>query len=230
MRLHKTGHAIADTVSDLIGDLPDGEYNAAYGILRHSHFGLERRYFCFDKGYWGAGHYEGTYRLAPNGTQARYSPDGPSERHGQTLEPWRNQEGYTLICPPTPHVCEFFGIDYTSWLMNTIRQHENVKIRNKGGDEPVNWSQVSKLVTFNSTIGFEALRRGIEVISNPDHSTIGSYCASINKTVDYDRDVLLSFCQAHQFRLSDKEKICKLVNYYMSLSDTTQEKQSAQTY
>lgn len=236
MRLHKTGHAIADTVSDLIGELPDGDYNIAYGILRHNHFsGGCRKWFELDRGMWGAGHYNGLYRLSFRGTQPRYNLQWESSGkqqcdyipNAQLLEPWRKQDGPALICPPTQHVCEFFKIDYTAWLMNAIRQAGyNYIIRDKTATHAVNWPVISKVITFNSSIGIQALQRGIEVISSPDHSAIGSYTQYIgNNTFDYDRDVLLNFISAHQFKLHEKEKIECLINYYLSTSDGMLEKQ-----
>jgi len=217
MRLHKTGHAIADTVSDLIGDLPDGDYRAAYGILRHDQF-ENGKWFELDKGFWGGAHYAGNYRLSFVGTQPRYDPTGPREPHGLTLEPWRTQEGYTLICPPTDHVWRFFGINPDQWLWNACRQAgPNYSIRHKRNAPPVKWDEVSKVITFNSTIGVEALRRGIEVISDPVHSTIGSFTESVKTTCDYNRNILFMLMQAHQFKLGEKEKICRLIKHYMSL-------------
>lgn len=230
MRLHKTGHEIADTVSDLIGELPDDDYTIAYGILRHSVFNDNRRWFECDKGLYSAGHYTGNYRLSFRGTQPIYSGDNSlSEPHGQTLEPWRGSGEWTMICPPTGYVCDFFKIDYSSWLFETLKLcrefPEPYMIRTKDADNPIDWPLVKRVVTFNSTVGFEALRRGIEVISDPIHSTIGSYTRYIGKTIDYDRDILFNFAEAHNFRLSEKDKICQLVQHYLSTSDGTQEKQ-----
>lgn len=217
MRLHKTGHEIADTVSDLIGELPDGDYKACYGILRHREFAIQS-YFEIDKGFWGSGHYEGNYRLSYRGTQPLYSPDGPREKHDLTLEPWINQDGYVLICPPTHDVCEFFGINLSVWLFYTVYacNGKRYSVRYKGMSEPINWNSVSRVITFNSTVGIEALRRGIPVISDPDHSTIGSYTKHINAIDHFDRDELFSFCASHQFKLSDKGKISCLIKHYLS--------------
>lgn len=218
MRLHKTGHPIADTVSDLIGELPDGDYKIAYGILRHEEFSMGLRWFEMDKGLWAANHYGGNYRLSFQGTQPIWHKDGPSEDHRLDLEPWRHQTGPALICPPTSHVCDFFNIDYSSWLTKAIRQAEGPYIiRTKGVENPIEWDKISKLITFNSTLGIEALIKGIPVISDPDHSTIGSYAVENYILDGTNRDELLSFCAAHQFKLSDKSKICRLIEHYLSI-------------
>lgn len=226
MRLHKTGHAIADTVSDLIGELPDGDYKAAYGILRHNLFQNGRRFFELDKGFWGARHYDGLYRISFGGTQAKYVHNGPKKPHGLTLQPWRNQSGSVLICPPTSHVCEFFRINLGEWLIDAIRRAGNsYTVRTKGDSQPVDWDSISKVITFNSTIAIEALTRGIPVISDPVHSTVGSYTSFINSVDNYSREELLCFCAGHMFTLSDKESIECLINHYlMFTSDGTQEK------
>lgn len=219
MRAHKTGHQIADTVSDLMGELPDGDYKIAYGILRHKLFdGSHDKWFEIDKGYWGAGHYDGNYRVSFRGTQLRYDPHAPRKPHGLTLEPWKQQSGPALIAPPTSHVCDFFGIDYSSWLMNAISVADGpYTIRHKGDSRPLSFDGIRQVITFNSTVGFEALRYGIPVIGDPEHSTIGSYTSEI-KTIDkYCREELFSFCAGHQFKLGNKAGICRVIEHYMSI-------------
>lgn len=217
MRLHKTGHVIADTVSDLIGEVPDGEYNAVYGILRHELGAQDRPCFIFDRAFWGANHYDGLYRLALNGTQPLWHENGPSNPHGLTLEPWRKGQ-WTMICPPTDHVCKFFGVDYQGWLYQACEDAKRVglpfMLRTKEAVTPIEWESLGQVITFNSSVGVEALRRGISVISDPEFSTIGSYTKE--KGIDgIDRNEILSFCAGHQFKLSDKETICNLIRHYI---------------
>lgn len=218
MRLHKTGHPIADTISDLIGDLPDENYNIAYGILRHSLFKHDAVWFELDKGYWGAKHFDGSYRLSYHGTQARWDENAPRKPHGLTLEPWKRFHGdCTLICPPTRDVTDFFKINYAAWLSDAVRKvGRTYIIRQKGEPSPIPWHEISKVITFNSTVGIEALRRGIPVISDPIHSTIGSYTANKTMEIDgYDREDLFLFMSGHQFKLDEKEHICRLIQHYL---------------
>lgn len=222
MRLHKTGHAIADTVSDLIGEVPDGEYNIAYGILRHELFQGSDRYFEVDKGFWGASHYDGNYRLSFCGTQPKYHDDGPVKPHGLTLEPWRSGR-LCLICPPTEHAAQFFGIDRNKWINDALDWSFNAMwfplLREKGDDAEIPWDDIGLLKTFNSSLGFEALRRGIRTISDPNHSTIGTYVKQ--KGIDgIDREELFSFAAGHMFTLDDKETVNCLISHYLSGSDT----------
>lgn len=227
MRLHKTGHAIADTVSDLIGDLPDGRYKIAYGILRHDEFSGLEPWFCVDKGFYEAGHYNGNYRIACRGTQPKYSVLGPKSTHGLDLEPFRYTGSHSLICPPTTHVAQFYGIDETVWLLNAIRQADGKYIiRHKGDSQPIEWDIIRQVITFNSTVGVEALRRGIPVISDPVYSTIGSYTVDIKSIDELNRDELFSFMAGHQFRLHEKDKITWLIHHYLTYSSVgIQEKQ-----
>lgn len=220
MRLHKTGHEIADTVSDLIGELIDGNYKIAYGILRHNLFDELSNWFEIDKGFWGADHFCGRYRMSCKGTQPRYDSLFPhSEPHGLTLHPWRNDGTHTLICPPTQHVCEFFGIVYTDWLMAAIKKATGTIImRGKGSDKPIEWESICQVITFNSTVGIEALCRGIPVISDPVHSSIGSYTKKILSIDGYDREPLFCWLAGHQFKLDEKEKINCLIRYYLTKS------------
>lgn len=225
MRLHKTGHPIADTISDLIGDLPDGDYKIAYGILRHNLF-THGHWFEVDRALWGASHYDGLYRISYRGTQPKYVDNFPAKPHGLKLSPWKLDGEYDLICPPTDHVCEFFNIDYSQWLMNAIRQADKAYvIRTKGTSEPIEWAKVKRLITFNSSIAIQALQHGVPVISDPVHSTIGSYTSHIESIYNYDRSVILDFISSHQFKLGDKEAIWGIIKYYLSSSDGTPEKQ-----
>ena len=215
MRLHKTGHAISDTVSDLIGEVPDGDYDIVYGILRHNLAESGRQTIFLDRGFWGADHYSGWYRLASGGTQPLYHDNGPSEPHGLELEPWIDRDGYILLCPPSEHVCKFFGINVFDWCYEANKMAKgSTYLRSKNTESPIDWHNIKQVITFNSTVGVEALRRGIPVISDPNHSTIGSYVKQ--KGLDIDRDELLGFMQAHQFKLSDREKIHCLINHYLS--------------
>lgn len=218
MKLHKTGHPIADTVSDLIGDLPDDNYAIAYGILRGSaeYLRSHRNWFEIDKGFWGAEHYGGNYRLSYLGTQPRYDGELARVAHDSDIRPWRRNGDYILVCPPTDHVCNFFNISPTAWLTRALREVKGVYyVRHKGDSSPIDWDGMTRLVTFNSTLGVEALRRGIPVISDPDHSSIGSYTKNLG--IDrYDREPLFSFLQAHMFKLEDKGTICRLISYYLS--------------
>lgn len=220
MRLHKTGHPIADTVSDKIGDLYDGDYAIAYGILRgadrYLRYQKSGNYFQVDRGFWEAGHFDGNYRCSFRGTQPSWASDSPQEDHGLELQPWKIFDGKTLICPPTPPVCEFFNINYTVWILKAIKQSTSrYEIRHKGYRDPLSFDGVSRLVTFNSTVALKALQLGIPVISDPDHSSVGSFTKAINHIDSYDREPLFRFCAAHQFKLDDKEKIEKIISYYL---------------
>jgi len=193
----------------------DGDYRICYGILRHRSFDGDGNWFEVDKGFWGANHYTGMYRLSFKGTQPRYSPDAPRMPHGLDFEPWRDQAGPNLIAPPTAHVCEFFGVDYTSWLTEAMR-HGPYIIRHKGDQSPIPWDSISKVITFNSTLGIEALRRGIPVISDENHSLIGSYTKYKKALANYERSELYEVAAGSMFKLSEKEKICRIIKHHLS--------------
>lgn len=206
--IYTTGHHIADTVARF---LPDGDYGIAYGILRGTPEKLRshEHWFEVDKGFWNAQHFDGNYRLSYKGTQPLYTPLD-CEEYARYFEPWRGGT-YSLICPPTQAVCEFFGIDQSKWIVDAVKDEPHI-IRHKGDNSLIWWDKIGKLVTFNSTIAVEALKRGIPVISDPDHSTVGSW----NKSVDAgDRHKLFSFMQASQFKLTDKGDICRIIQRYL---------------
>jgi len=228
MRLYKTGHPIADTISDIIGELPDDDYAIAYGILRGSAEYLRdhRHWFEIDRGFYGASHYDGMYRLSYRGTQPIYDDEfSIPGNHSIGLSDWRNTDGYILICPPTTYVSDFFSIDLSAWLFKAISQAgPYYKIRYKGDQSPIQWDEIGKLITFNSTLGYEALIRGIPVISDPDHSTIGSYTKFINSIDNYNRQPIIDFIANHQFKLHEKDKIWNLIKYYKCSADGIAEK------
>lgn len=229
MRAYKTGHVIADTVSYLISDLPDGDYAIGYGILRGTaeHLRSYKHWFNIDKGFWDSGHYNGNYRLSYKGTQPIYSGRAMLQEHTKIkIDPWRIDNGYTLIVPPTNHVCEFFGIDYTSWLINALRIsiNDDRRVRYKGDKTPIDWPNIGKVITFNSSIGWQALQRGITVISDKTHSIVGSFIDETNSIDSINRMELFSICAAHQFKLGEKDKICRIINHYLSTSGMIAEK------
>lgn len=206
--IYTTGHTIADTVAKY---LPDGDYGIAYGILRGTPENLRKHnhWFVIDRGFTSPNHFDGNYRLGYKNTQPMYFevPNEPCN-----LDPWREGE-YTLVCPPTPEVCKFFGIDQTEWILKNLKG--KYILRHKGDPNPIEWDKIGKLVTFNSSLGVEALKRGIAVESDP-LSTLGSYK---NLIYNCDRSPIMSFIRFCQFKLTDKGKINCLINHYLSTSD-----------
>lgn len=223
--IFRTGHEIADAIAHRLATDPlhvSEAYRAsefpfvmAYGILRGTQnvFNNSEHWFEIDRGFWGARHFDGNYRVSYKNTQPLYE-DGFFDEHGVTFEPWRS-EGYTLICPPTEPVCEFYGIDYTEWLLNAVKGEKRYKIRIKGVPDAIDWDCIGKMITFNSSLGLEAVRRGIPTISDPK-SSVGSYTQKINAIDGYDREPLFSFISAHHFKLDDKDKIWGIINRYLS--------------
>jgi len=215
MRLWKTGHIIADTVADAFIDAhPAFDCDLAYGILRGTAeiFKNSDSWFMVDKGFWNAGHFDGNYRISYKGTQPQYSPLAPHKDHNLTLEPWIDHGGYVLVCPPTEAVAEFFGVDIEAWIKENTPLLPH-KVRYKTESEPINWDSVMGVITFNSSVGWQALQRGIPCISDTEHSLVGSYYKyhCNKKHVDYNfnsvmhihREQLFRCMSAHQFTLAE---------------------------
>lgn len=240
-----TGHPICDTIAqsfikagcdsyhvNQIDSVDMEAYDAhiAYGILRNTDrvFRRTKHWFNVDLGYLGAGHYNGTYRISYCGTQARWTGDKAANH------PLRET---VLIAPPTPPVCQFFGVDSAAWLGNTIRQCKGLpyRIRHKTST-PLGWSGIGGVVTFNSSLGWQALQRGLGVISDPEHSLVGSYLDVVGssggntKSIDKNNlDALLMFMRANQFTLAEIERgsAWELVKSHIQYgSDTIAGKQS----
>lgn len=180
--LHKTGEAI-----------PDCDIQICYGILRG---GAEiyrwskqnnTPFINIDRGYWKPGHYDGYYRISLNGTQQttgldKLEPDYERwDRLGLEILPkkiYGGQKSTAMICPPTYEVNEFY--DYP--VMPTLWPNVLTYMREKDCPTPLDddLRYFKKVITFNSSVGWEALRQGIPVISDPNHSFLGAYM----KTVD----------------------------------------------
>lgn len=243
MNVWKTGHQICDKVAESLANGFDtkaihvrewkGEDNSiAYGILRGTGdiFRSSRRWFHVDNGYFNPGHFDGYYRISYRGTQACYMV-GIEADIALRLKPWRRGER-VMIVPPTPHVASFFDIDVAAWLKNAIGKcNKPYFIKIKDGS-PVIFDGVDKIITFNSSLGWQGLIEGIEVDSDPRYSTVGSYYAS--KAIDgyrdfmhIDREPLFRFMRAMQFKLSEIENgdASWLINYPF-ISAGTHEKQS----
>lgn len=206
-----TGHEIADTVAEALaqglgksiavdtlhtgdpaalGAVPAYDAHIGYGVLRGMGgvFGAAAKakipWFNIDRGYWGPGHYAGLYRISLNGTQqttglGRIAPD--YERLAKLevgIEPAQPRTGKTYLMPPTQYVCGYLGLSESTWLERNFEP--GCVIKPKDG-KPVDWQDVGNVVTFNSAMGWEALRRGIPVVSDETHSFVGAYQKQVDK-------------------------------------------------
>ena len=260
----KTGHAIADTVAEALSEGLDAEINhvyqnasdphwhvwqetnanvhIAYGILR----GTERvfkntdHWFHVDRGYTNPGHYEGNYRISYKGTQAKWHEGIPRKPWGGRLEPMRRYDASKpiLFCPPTDAVEEFFGLQ--DWYLENIPIGAFIK-RQKGETRPLeeDLDRCRAVITFNSSVGWEAIRRGIPCLSDVNHSLVGSFYGEtdLNKLrqkfheAPDNRQELFDTMAAHEFTLGEikQGKAWNLINHYLSSSATTAEKPSPLT-
>lgn len=168
----------------------DFDVHIGYGVLRGMDTVFKacrakgKPFLCLDRGYWKPGHYDGFYRVSLNGTQ-QTSFDGlePDYERWDALgievlstdieERYNLLSSYSLHCPPTQDVANFFGLSLPHWC----QVHEINLIRTKGTDRPLqdDLDGCYQVRTFNSSVGWEALRQGIPVISDPQHSAVGAY-------------------------------------------------------
>lgn len=177
------------------------DIHIAYGILRGTDEVFRwcksnnKPYACLDKGYWKPGHYDGRYRVSLNGTQQTFgfdklAPDYERwEKLGiEILEP--SKRGLLpLVCPPTDYVQSFFTSARHSWWER--QRFENIDLvgdyiyRQKNSKNPLQYDLdlCSKVITFNSSVGWEALRQGIPVTSDSNHSIVGSYQKWLDKSL-----------------------------------------------
>lgn len=247
----KTGHEIAHKIAQNLAiglnanifdtrSISDREciegYDAhiGYGILRgmdHVFREAERLgkiWFNVDRGYFDPGHYDGYYRISYKGTQARYDDQWPIIEHAWSMQPIRKYDKSKpiLVCPPTDVVKDFFNTkeDLLSLITKKCPSGSEIIIRYKGDQSPIAWDDISAVVTFNSSVGWQALQRGIPCLSDTTHSVVGSYynTKSIDELVEkfntMPREPLFNFMRAHQFTLAQIEQgqACSLITRYSS--------------
>lgn len=197
-----TGHNIADTVGsqiryglnacpiyytkDLKPEIIEAhDVHIAYGILRgctEVFIECDRKnkpWLEVDKGYWKPGHYDGYYRISLRGTQQttgldRLEPDYERwDKLGIEILPHQSREfRKELLCPATDYVTDFFSVK--TQRNPTLDQ---ILLREKGCSRSLqaDLDGCSFVRTFNSSVGWEALRQGIPVISDSTHSIVGAY-------------------------------------------------------
>ena len=199
----RTGHEIADTVGvaahqslegsrvfncstmcveDISSIVSEFDIHIGYGILRSMDDVFRecdrqgKPWFNIDKGYWKPGHFGGYYRVSLRGTQQVSGwPEPDWERWkalGIEVEDWKWQDGNVLVCPPTDYVREFLDMKYWDW---DCKASEVPLIRHKDAAYEICWQQTKRVITFNSSVGWEALRRGIPCESDPVHSIVGAW-------------------------------------------------------
>lgn len=171
------------------------DLHIGYGILR----GMaevfrqcdrhNKPWFCIDRGYWKPSHYLGYYRISLRGTQQttgldKLEPD--YERWDKLGLPILSRPAHDiskpiLLCQPTEAVCEFFNIKLAD-----LPRNPGLIVRRKDSAEPLQkeLDKCSMVRTFNSSVGWEALRQGIPVISDVNHSIIGAYQKQVDDLED----------------------------------------------
>lgn len=202
----RTGHEIADTVAEAMltglrrtsyclgnnhtSTILNNDYDIhiGYGILRGMGDVFRecdrqgKPWFNIDKGYWKPGHYDGYYRVSLRGTQQTSGWPDPDwerwEKLGLNVEPWQKRNGYTLVCPPTDYVETFLRPGMDNWL-NCNSYIKDGLVRHKGCERLLDsdLAAASRVIIFNSSVGWESLRRGIPVESDPVHSIVGAWQA-----------------------------------------------------
>lgn len=166
------------------------DVHIGYGILRgmadvfsacDKH---NKPWFNVDRGYWHPSHYDGYYRISLGGTQQTGTWPASDWKRWEALQipickpQDRSKNWYDLYCPPTDYVASFFNEG--NWLGLHVNAVRDYRIRMK---DPNNYAldrdlrSCSQVITFNSSVGWEALRRGIPVESDPVHSIVGAWQA-----------------------------------------------------
>lgn len=230
----KTGHEIADKVAEAVYEglkqhcevsshtcgtdrnILGYECHIGYGILRGTtelfkdceRLGVP--WFNIDRGYWKPGHYDGYYRISLRGTQQTFGLDKLEPDYdlwdalGIEILPSKERSGEILICPQTEAVGKFVG----EWIQEGLEFGQKPIVRLKGSTTLLqdDLDNCSKVITFNSSVGWEALRQGIPVVSDPTHSIVGAYQKMLDKPIHADsneRRKLFAIMAGLQLRLDE---------------------------
>lgn len=176
----------------------DADVHICYGILRNADRlfracdNAKKPWVHIDKGYWKPGHYDGYYRISLNGTQQTFWLDKIEPDYDRwnglgidIVSDARQRENYKpLVCPPTNYVTDFFDQWTTSFDECEFYWRDKtscVPLQNE-------LDYCSRVVTFNSSVGWEALRQGIPVVSDPIHSIVGAFEKTLDGTQLLDLD------------------------------------------
>jgi hypothetical protein len=234
VKVLRTGHPIADTVANALRGCPDFDGVIGYGILRGNDAELKKakHYFELDRGYFKPSHYDGYYRISHRGTQQTVNWLQPDYERLNALNlpirPWRGLDPSkpVLVCPPTDDVAAFFGIK--PWPTPFDRGYV---IRKKGDPSSINFQDYNYVLTFNSSVGWQALMAGIPCVSDATHSIVGSYFNNLaldelSEAQYVEREKLFATMAAHQFTLSEIEqgKAWGLIQHYLFSSAGMPEK------
>lgn len=219
--------AVYDWHTDNASFADSYDLNIGYGILRNMDKVMQcgKPFIHLDRGYWKPGHYEGYYRISCMGTQqtdlTHIKPDYERlEQLQLEIKPWRGFDNSkpVLVIPPTEHVIRFFGMSgINDWEINIpthqlrkIGDHHELDlvIREKGDPTPINFDDYNYVLTFNSSVGWQALAAGIPCVSDATHSIVGSYYQNIlldelNKKQQDTRRELFAIMASLQFTLQE---------------------------
>lgn len=206
---HEIADRVADSISKgwyNTEDLSDAVINdcdfyahIGYGILRgmdkvfRACDKINKPWFNIDRGYFKPKHFTGYYRISLRGTQHTQGGDYADYRRlrdlGIDIAPWRGfaPRHPVLVCPPTDYVLNWIP-ETKNWLRETVNDlvKKNIpySIRFKDAHNVFDMQNHIKrsnyVVTFNSAVGWEALRLGVPCVSDPNHSIVGSHFRHIS--------------------------------------------------
>lgn len=240
----RTQHPISDTVARAIGKMLSTKTNVClasvddsvprhylapntihigYGILRGMAdvqqivTGHKLPFFYVDKGYFGANHYDGYYRLSIGDTQTSYNrlPEAPHAGFKIKFKIDALRGGECLVCPPTDHVQAFHGVRLTQWLQEAEEWCErhgmrmNVRHKNDERELAPMLERAKFVYTHNSSLGWIALARGTPALATWPNALLGPLQKTIDSRksvmVNIPSDEILAKAQANQFRLGQDQ-------------------------
>lgn len=132
---------------------------------------------------------------------------------------WYSDTQHDLYCPPTGYVGGYMKISPWEWIHEHVNRRQPYKVRFKGDEQPIDWPNVREVITFNSSVGWQALRRGIPMESDPVHSIVRSWQAAHGTDKREELFAVMSACQL----TLDEVRAGKLMPLLQKLLDASAE-------
>lgn len=219
----------------------EGQRVIGYGILRgcDAAFRLAGEYWNVDKAFFLPGHFHGYYRFSLNDIQPHFDGAGVdnfrAKRIVPDILPWRfRPDKPFLLCPPTEAVCDFKKTNSIAWrnqVYDHLFKNHDYRWRFKGSEIELadDLADCRGVITYNSSVGIEALRLGVPVISWPDSSighwskiTIDNWSKLEKHYQTKNRQEFFNWLASRQFTLSEIRAgaLCNLINLPSSSAGT----------
>ena len=190
-----------------------GGWRGNYAIIRMLDY-FKKEYFYLDHSYSARGHQKGNYRIAISSRFASQPKEvcfdrsrffQSQEPEKPYLLPWRKTGDHIVICPPSSNLQVWNNS--LSWEENIISKlklytDRPILVKRKEDDDHSYFKDAWCAITDQSNVAFDALHRGIPVITieKEVYSHAGSIgIENVEKPTMGDREYLFNWLAYNQF-------------------------------